>query len=192
MFIHNVSEWRYSVKHVESRLQDELYCTWVINKVEKMFIHSVSENMNTCSAMHVRSMLLRIMILTVQEMHLNEVHFLKDRIFQFELTTSKSINVETSTYKDCNIIEKQFNSVAETVDCKQLISHAIVKVLTIYEMIYNFSNKFVVKLIKILQQEDEFAVRLKADEMMSIWKSIGKIVRRKKLILADFCRLFLS
>jgi len=101
-------------------------------------------------------------------MHLNEVHFLRDRIFQFKSTTSRKTNVETLTHKNCNIVEKQLNSVAETVDCKQLISHAIVKVLTIHEIIYNFSSKFIVKLIKILQQEDEFAVELKADKMTSI------------------------
>jgi len=71
-------------------------------------------------------------------------------------------------HKDCNVIEKQLNFVAETVDCKQLISRAIVRVLTIHETTYNFSNKFVVKLIKILQQEDEFAVRLKAGKTTSI------------------------
>jgi hypothetical protein len=38
-------------------------------------------------------------------------------------------------------------------------------------MIYNLSSKFIVKLIKILQQEDEFAVRIKADEMMNMWKN---------------------
>ncbi len=65
MFIHNVNEWRYSAKHVESKLQDEIYCTWMINEVKKMSVHNINENMSTCSAMHVRSMLLRIMILTV-------------------------------------------------------------------------------------------------------------------------------
>jgi len=133
-----------------------------------MSVHSINENTSTCSATHVRSMLLRIMILAVREMHLDEVHFLKDKISQFKSTTSRSTDVKTLTYKDCNVAEKQLNSVAETVDCKQLISHAIVRVLIIHEMIYNFSSKFVVKLIKILQQEDEFAVRLKADETMSI------------------------
>jgi len=123
----------------------------VINEVEKMSVHSVSENMSTCSAMHVRSMLLRIMILAVQKTHLDEVHFSKDKISQLESTISKSINIETSTYKDCNVAKKQFNSVAETIDCKQLISHAIVKVLIIHEITYNFSSKFVVELIKILQ-----------------------------------------
>jgi len=104
-----------------------------------------------CSAMHVRSMLLKVMILAMQEMHLDEVHFLKDRISQFESTTSRSTDVETLTYKDCNVAEKQFNSVAEIVDCKQLVSRAIVRVLTIHETTYNFNSKFVIKLIKILQ-----------------------------------------
>ncbi len=135
----------------------------MINEVEKMFAHNVSENTSTCSAMHVKSMLLRIMILAVQEMHLDEVHFLRERISQFESITSRSTDVETLIYKDRNVAEKQLNSVAETVNCKQLVSRAIVRVLTIHETTYNFSSKFVVKLIKILQQEDEFAVKLKAD-----------------------------
>jgi len=133
-----------------------------------MSVHSISENMSTCSAMHVRSMLLKIMTLAMQEMHLDEVYFLRSRISQLESTISKSTDVETSTHKDCNVAEKQLNSVAETVDCKQLISHAIVRVLTIHETTYNFSSKFIVKLIKILQQEDEFAIKLKADETTSI------------------------
>ncbi len=171
MFIHSVSERRYSAKHVKSRSQDEIYCTWVINEVEKMSVHSVSENMSMCSAVHVRSMLLRVMNLAMQETHLDEVHFSKDRISQLESTTSKSTDVETSTYRDCNVTEKQLNSVAETVDCKQLVSRAIVRVLIIHETTYDFSSKFIIELIKILQQEDEFAVSLRADEMMSIWKS---------------------
>jgi len=133
-----------------------------------MSVYNVSENMSTCSAVHVRSMLLKIMTLAVRETHLDEVHFSRSRIFQLESTTSKSTNVETLIYRDCNVAEKQLNSVAETVDCKQLVSRAIVRVLTIHEMTYNFSSKFIVELIKILQQEDEFAVRLKADETTSI------------------------
>jgi len=108
------------------------------------------------------------MTLAVQEMHLDEVHFLRSRISQFESTTLKSTDVEMSTHRNHNVVEKQLNFVAEIIDCKQLILRAIVRVLTIHEMTYNFSNKFIVKLIKILQQEDEFAVRLRADEMMSI------------------------
>ena len=38
-------------------------------------------------------------------------------------------------------------------------------------MTYNFSSKFIVELIKILQQENEFAVRLRTNETTSIWKS---------------------
>ena len=68
-FVHNVSERRYSAKHIKSRLQDKIYCTQVINEVKKISVYSVNENISTCLAMHVRSILLRIMILTVQETH---------------------------------------------------------------------------------------------------------------------------
>jgi len=108
------------------------------------------------------------MILAVQEMHLDEVHFSRDKISQLESITSKSTDVETLIHKDRNVVKKQLNFVVETVDCKQLVSHAIVRVLIIHEMTYNFSSKFIIELIKILQQEDEFAVRLKADETTSI------------------------
>ncbi len=101
-------------------------------------------------------------------MHLDEVHFSRDRISQLESTTSKSIDIKTLTHRNCNVVEKQLNSVAETVDYKQLVSHAIVRVLMIHEMIYDFSSKFIVELIKILQQEDEFAVKLKANKTTSI------------------------
>jgi len=167
-FVYSVSERKYSVDHVKSMLSDEIYCTQVINEVEKMSVHNVSENMSTCSAVHVRSMLLRIMILAVQKTHLDEVHFSKDRISRSESENLRRHDDETLIHRDCNVAEKQLNSVAETVNCKQLVSHAIVKVLTIHETTYNFSSKFIVKLIKILQQEDEFAVRLKADKTTSI------------------------
>jgi hypothetical protein len=143
----------------------------VKNEIKKIFVHSVNENVSKHSAMYVRSMLLRTIIITVQKTHLNEVHFLRSRISQFKSKNLKSQDVETLTHQDCNIIKKQLNSVAETVDCKQLISHTIVRVLTIHEMTYNLNSKFIVKLIKILQQEDEFAVRIKADEMMSMQKN---------------------
>jgi hypothetical protein len=104
-------------------------------------------------------------------MHLNEIHFLKDKIFQLEFKNLKNQDVEILTHQDHNVAEKQPNSVTETVDCKQLISHAIVRVLTIHETTYNSSSKFIVELIKILQQEDEFAVGIKADEMMNMQKN---------------------
>ena len=116
-------------------------------------------------------MLLKIMILTVWKMHLNEVHFSRNKISQLKSTTLKKTDVKTSTHKDHNIIEKQLNSVTEIINCKQLILHAIIRVLIIHKMIYNFNSKFIVKLIKILQQENEFTVKLKADEMMNIQKN---------------------
>ncbi len=81
MFIHSVSERKYSAKSVESKSQDEIYCIWMINEVKKMSVHNVNENTSMCSAMHVKSMLLRIITLAVQEMHLDKVHFLRSRIF---------------------------------------------------------------------------------------------------------------
>jgi len=54
-----------------------------------MFVHNVNENIRKYSAMHVKSMLLKAIIITVQKMYLNEIHFLKDKIFQFE---SKNLN----------------------------------------------------------------------------------------------------
>jgi len=103
-FIHSVSERRYLARHVESKSQDEIYCTWMINEVKKMSVHSVNENTSTCLAMHVKSMLLKIMTLAMQEIHLNEIHFLKDRISQFESTTSKSTDIETLIHRNHNVI----------------------------------------------------------------------------------------
>ncbi len=73
MFIHNVSEWRYSVKHVKSRLQDEIYCTQVINEVEKMFVHNFSENMNTYSAVTILACVTRKMLGKEVLGHLDDV-----------------------------------------------------------------------------------------------------------------------
>jgi hypothetical protein len=140
----------------------------VKNEIEKISVHNVSKDVNKHSAMHVRSMLLKAMIIMMQKMHLNEVHFSRNRISQLESKNLRSQDVETLTHQNCNVVEKQLNFVAETVDCKQLISHAIVRILTMHEMTYNSSSKFIVELIKILQQEDEFAVRIRADEMMNM------------------------
>jgi len=149
----------------------EIYCIHVKNEIKKIFVHNVNEDVNKHLTIHVRSMLLKAMIIAMQKIHLDEIYFSRDKISQFKLKNLRSQDVETLIHQDHNIIEKQFNSVAETVDCKQLVSHAIVRVLTIHEMIYNSSSKFIVKLIKILQQEDEFAVRIKADEMMNMQKN---------------------
>jgi len=170
IFVHSISEdtSKYSTMYIRSILLKEIYCTYMINKAEKMSVHNVSENTKECSTMHVRSMLLKAMIIAMQKIHLNKIYFLKDKISQFKSKNLKHQNVKMLIHKDCNVVEKQFNSVVETVDCKQFILHAIVRVLIIHEITYNFSSKFIVEFIKILQQEDKFAVRLKANEMMNI------------------------
>jgi hypothetical protein len=58
----------------------EIYCIYVKNEIEKISVHNVSEDASKHSAMHVRSMLLKAMIIAMQKMHLNEVHFSKDKI----------------------------------------------------------------------------------------------------------------
>jgi hypothetical protein len=122
----------------------------VKNEIEKISVHNVSEDASKHSAIHVRSMLLKTMIIAMQKMHLDEIHFSKDRISQFESKKLKNQDVETLIHRDRNVVEKQLNSVAETVDCKQLISRAIVRVLTIHETTYDSSSKFIIELIKIL------------------------------------------
>jgi len=87
----------------------------------------------------------------MQKTHLNEVHFLRNIISRSEHENLKRHENKILTHKDHNVTEKQLNSVIETVNCKQLISRAIVKVLTIHETTYNFNSKFIVKFIKILQ-----------------------------------------
>jgi len=76
----------------------EIYCIYVKNEIEKISVHSVSEDVNKHSAMHVRSMLLKAMIIMMQKMHLDEIYFSKDRIFQFESKNLRSQDVETSTH----------------------------------------------------------------------------------------------
>jgi hypothetical protein len=153
----------------------KIYCIYVKNEIEKISVHSVNENVSKHSAMHVKSMLLKAMIIAMQKMHLNEIHFSKDRISQLESKKLKSQDVEMLTHWNCNVVEKQLNSVAETVDCKQLISHAIVRVLIIHETTYDLNSKFIVELIKILQQEDKFAIRIKADKTINMQKMTLKL-----------------
>lgn len=37
-----------------------------------------------------------------------------------------------------------------------------------YKMIYNFNNMFIIKIMKTLQQENKFTMKLKVDEIISI------------------------
>jgi len=68
-------------------------------------------------------MLLKAMILAVQKTHLDEMHFLRCKNSQLKFENLKRHDDEMLIYKDCNIVKKQLNSVAETVDCKQLINN---------------------------------------------------------------------
>jgi hypothetical protein len=55
-------------------------------------------------------------------------------------------------------------------------------------MIYNSSNKFIIELIKILQQENEFAVRIKADEMMNMQKNDIEILTLNSQEMIEYNR----
>jgi len=87
----------------------------------------------------------------------------------------KSHDDKSLIHQNHNVVKKQFNSITETVDCKQLVLCTIIKVLIIHETTYNLSSQFVIELINILQQENKFTVRIKADEMMNIQKNDVKI-----------------
>ena len=56
-------------------------------------------------------------------------------------------NRKMSAQHICNIAEEQLNSVAETVDCKQLIPHVMVRELIIYKMALNASSEGLTDLI---------------------------------------------
>jgi len=68
------------------------------NEIEKISVHNVSEDASKHSAVHVKSMLLRAMIIMMQKMHLNEVHFLKDRISQLKSKNLRSQDIEMLTH----------------------------------------------------------------------------------------------
>ncbi len=48
------------------------------------------------------------------------------------------------------------NPAAETVDCKQLVSHALVLELTSHETIYDDSSEFFLLLVRSLQMNNFF------------------------------------
>ncbi len=56
--------------------------------------------------MHIKSMLLKAMILAVQKMHLNEIYFSRCKNFQFKSENLKKYDDEMLIYKNYNIIEK--------------------------------------------------------------------------------------
>ena len=63
---------------------------------------------------------------------------------------------KTSAQHICNIAEEQLNPVAETVDCKQLVLHVMVRELTIHKTALNASSEGLIDLIQTLQSQDPF------------------------------------
>ena len=58
-----------------------------------------------------------------------------------------------------------FNSVAETVDCKQFISYILVSKMTSCKTIYDDSNEFFLKLVWTLQLNSSFVQAWKTDRV---------------------------
>ena len=114
------------------------------------------------------------------------------RIRDFKLETeSLRSNSEMYAQHKYNVTELQLNSVAETVDCKQLILCVMIRELFIYKTAEENSNQFLQKLIQILQDCNIFiAERCKALEItasktkcrISVRKSILWIVNFKDLL----------
>ena len=92
------------------------------------------------------------------------------RIRNSELRTeSLKSNSEMYAQYKCNITELQLNSVAETVNCKQLILYIIIRELFIYKTAEENSSQSLQKLIQTLQDCNIFvAERYKALEMTAL------------------------
>ena len=66
----------------------------------------------------------------------SEVHWTDEiRDLKSENELSESLN-KVLTQWDYDVTELQFNSVAETVDCKQLISHIMMRALIIHKTVW--------------------------------------------------------
>jgi len=68
------------------------------NEIKKISVHNVSKDVSKHSTTHVRSMLLKVMIIAVQKMHLDEIYFSRNKISQFKSKNLRSQNVETLTH----------------------------------------------------------------------------------------------
>ena len=91
-------------------------------------------------------------------------------------------NSEMYTQYKCNITELQLNSVAETVDCKQLILYMIMRELFIYKTAEENFNQSFQKLIQTLQDCNIFIVkRCKALEITAL-KIKCRISIRKSIL----------
>jgi len=60
----------------------------------------------------------------------------------------------------CNVSEELLNSVAETINCKQFISYALIQKVTDSEMIHNKRQSFFLKLVHLLQNTDVLTVKM--------------------------------
>ena len=114
------------------------------------------------------------------------------RIRDFKLETeSLRSNSEMYAQHKYNVTELQLNSVAETVDCKQLILCVIIRELFIHKTAEENSSQSLQKLIQILQDCNIFVVKrykalevtaLKMKHRVSIRKSILWRVNFKGLL----------
>ena len=105
------------------------------------------------------------------------------RIRDSELET-ESLRSNSKMYAQhkCNIAELQLNSVAETVDCKQLISHVMMRELFIHETAEENSSQSLQKLIQTLQDCNIFvAERCKALEVTAS-KMKCRVSTRKSIL----------
>ena len=105
------------------------------------------------------------------------------RIRDSELRTeSLRSNSEMYAQYKYNITELQLNSVAETVDCKQLILCVMIRELFIHKTAEENSSQSLQKLIQILQDCNIFvAERYKALEMTAL-KTKCRISIRKSIL----------
>ena len=110
------------------------------------------------------------------------------RIKNSELETKllKS-NSETYTQHKYNVTELQLNSIAETVDCKQLILCMIIRELFIYKTAEENSSQSLQKLIQTLQDCNIFvAERCKALEVTASKMKCRISVRKSILWRVNF------
>ena len=72
--------------------------------------------------------------------------FIECRDLEFRNKPLRS-NRKMSAQHICNVAEEQLNPVAETVSCKQLISHIMIRELTIYKTVLDASSEDLTDLI---------------------------------------------
>ena len=71
-----------------------------------------------------------------------------------------------------NVVKRQLNSVAKFINFEQLVLRAIVILIIMHKTTYNINNKFIVKLVKILQLKNKFFIKIKVDKTINKRKDI--------------------